>query len=80
MNYLEEIADVKGHLKKNFIRAIKYHQTLEPNLQVNCFNQAIIELSADGKRLLITNRKPVYPDKYIYEQDPEIVHDVQKNA
>lgn len=72
-----DIADIKCHLKRHFIRAIKYHQTLEQGLQDNICTQVLIEISPDGQRLLITNRKPKKIDKYIYECDPNVIKKIK---
>ena len=59
------------HLANNFIKCVKYNSNLDSVSQTHKTFEAIIELSKDFKRLIITNRVPNYPTKYTNEHDPQ---------
>lgn len=57
-------------LQERPIDCTKYNHTLEGNVMNHYQFEAKIQISEDGKQLLITNRKPRTNPRYMYEKAP----------
>lgn len=57
-------------MSTSFIKCIKYNSNLDGASQTFQTCEAIIELSKDYKRLIITNRLPKRGTDYTNEHDP----------
>ena len=55
------------------IRCIKYNYSIDPEGQNHLQFDALLQVSQDGKELLIYNKKPNDNPEYIPEADPDEV-------
>jgi len=67
---LDEYADLVDRLKYDKAKCYKYNQSIDQSVQNFASYEAILELSKDGTRLNITNKKPIENPKYVLESDP----------
>ena len=70
INNDKEIYSIVEYLKLNKIRCMKYNSALEvSSLRTPTF-QSYLQLTEDGRNIVITNKKITEESKYILEIDP----------
>lgn len=55
------------------MKCVKYNYTLDAEIQNFLQYDGLIEVSEDGKKLIITNKKPCEENQYILDSDPKKV-------